>query len=151
MFSVCVRYSSDREKAKDYLQDGFVTVFSKIGSYTGDGSFEGWMRKIFVNTALMDLRRKDVLKETQDVTDLKAGTPFTDDVLEKIEGKDVIRLIAVMPPGFKAVFNLSVFDGYSHLEIAKMLGISEGASRSQLSRARVWLQKEILKLEKRKG
>lgn len=151
MLSVCLRYASDREKAKDLLQDGFVTVFSKIGSYNGDGSFEGWMRKVFVNTSLMELRKKDVLRDTQDVTELRGNAPFTDNVLEKIEGKVILNLISQMPPGFKAVFNLSVFDGYSHAEIAKMLGISEGASRSQLSRARIWLQEKILKLEKKKN
>lgn len=150
MFLVCLRYVSDREKAKDLLQDGFVTVFSKIGSYNGDGSFEGWMRKVFVNTALMELRKKDVLRDTQDVTELRTNAPFTDNVLEKIEGKEILNLISQMPSGFKTVFNLSVFDGFSHLEIAKMLGITEGASRSQLSRARVWLQEKILKMDKRK-
>jgi RNA polymerase sigma factor (sigma-70 family) len=150
MFSVCVRYVGDREKAKDILQDGFITVFSKIDSYNGDGSFEGWMRKVFVNTALMDLRKRDVLKETKDIADLKIDTPFIDNVAQGLEGKDIISLIEKMPPGFRTVFNLSVIDGYTHLEIAKHLNITEGASRSQLSRARIWLQERILKMENKR-
>lgn len=150
MYSVCVRYAGDRQKAKDYLQDGFITVFSKIGSYTGEGSFEGWMRKIFVNTALMQIRKNDVLRGTQEISEMKTNIPFEDNLMGQIGGKDIFKLIKEMPDGFRTVFNLSVVDGFSHQEIAKQLGISEGASRSQLSRARGWLQEKIIKMEKEK-
>lgn len=148
MFSVCYRYADDRDSANDLLQDGFITVFTKLRSYTGIGSFEGWMRKIFVNTALMQLRKNDVLRDTQDIEELKFNTPMVDNILDTIEGKDIMELISKMPIGFKTVFNLSVFDGYSHQEIAAQLNISEGASRSQLSRARFWLQERIVELNK---
>ena len=148
MFSVCLRYVGDREKAKDVLQDGFITVFTKIDSYNGDGSFEGWMRKVFVNTALMNLRKRDLLKDSKDILDLNKETPFIDNVERILEGKDVISLISQMPPGFRTVFNLSVIEGFTHQEIAARLNITEGASRSQLSRARIWLQERILKMEK---
>lgn len=148
MFSICLRYSKDREAAKDILQDGFITVFSKIGSYKNEGSFEGWMRRIFVNTALMSLRRHDVLKDAEDVSEPRSDLPFEDNILERMDGQKILKLISEMPVGFRTVFNLSVIDGFSHQEIAAKLGISEGASRSQLSRARLWLQERIKMLEK---
>lgn len=146
MFAICLRYAKDRELAKDFLQDGFVTVFSKISSYKNDGSFEGWMRRIFINTALMSLRKSDVLKNAEDVDTPKIDVSYSDNILEKIDGQKIFALIREMPVGFRTVFNLSVIDGFSHQEIANQLGISEGASRSQLSRARSWLQERIKKL-----
>lgn len=148
MFAICLRYARDRDTAKDILQDGFITVFSKISSYKNEGSFEGWMRKIFVNTALMSLRRNDLLKNAEDVTAPGSDIPFEANILERLDGQKIMKLISEMPMGFRTVFNLSVFDGFSHQEIAKQLGISEGASRSQLSRARVWLQERIKNMEK---
>ena len=143
MLSVCLRYAGDRERARDILHDGFITVFEKIGSYNGTGSFEGWMRKIFVNTALMSLRKGDVLKFSEEISD--AAKEFTADsgVLDGIGSKELMRLIASMPAGFRTVFNMYVLEGYSHLEISKELGISEGSSRSQLSRGRMWLQEKL--------
>ncbi len=148
MFAICLRYAKDRNAAMDLLQDGFITVFSKISSYKNEGSFEGWMRRIFVNTALMSLRRNDVLKGADDISVPQSDIPFEDNIMERLDGQKITRLISEMPAGFRTVFNLSVLDGFSHQEIAKQLGISEGASRSQLSRARVWLQERIKKMEK---
>jgi RNA polymerase sigma-70 factor (ECF subfamily) len=148
MFSVCLRYAKDRDAAMDLLQEGFITVFSKISSYKNEGSFEGWMRRIFVNTALMSLRRNDVLKGAEEISVPRSDIPFEDNIMERLDGQKIIKLISEMPAGFRAVFNLSVLDGFSHQEIAQQLGISEGASRSQLSRARVWLQERIKKMEK---
>ncbi len=143
MFSVCIRYAGQRDTAEDLLQDGFVTLFSKLDSYKGDGSFEGWARRIFINTALMFLRKKDALKMSEDI-DSAAGlkseyaTPMQD-----IGYKELMRLIMTLPPGFRTVFNMYVLDGCSHKEIADALGISETTSRTQLSRARLWLQNKI--------
>mgnify|MGYP003456241682 FL=1 len=148
MFAVCMRYAQNVEVAKDILQDGFVTLFSKIGEYKNEGSFEGWMRRIFVNTALMQLRKRDVLKGSEDVTEAKWDIPVEDNVFDKIDGQKVMKLISEMPIGFRTVFNLYVLDGFSHQEIARQLNISEGASRSQLSRGRCWLQERINKLIK---
>jgi len=149
MLALCMRYVGDRDAAQDVLQDGFVTVFGKMGSYSGEGSFEGWMRRIFVNQALMKLRKSDVLKDAMDISDMKGHEPFQDDVLDRLQGEVIYDLISSMPVGFRTVFNLSVIEGFSHQEIALKLGISEGASRSQLSRARVWLQERITKMENR--
>ena len=148
MFAICLRYAKDRDAAMDLLQDGFITVFSKITSYKNEGSFEGWMRRIFVNTALMSLRRNDILRGAEDVSAPRSDVPFEDNILERLDGKKIMKLIGEMPIGFRTVFNLSVLDGFSHQEIAQQLGISEGASRSQLSRARVWLQERIKRMEK---
>jgi RNA polymerase sigma-70 factor (ECF subfamily) len=135
---------NNREMAEDVMQDGFVTLFSKLDSYSGTGSFEGWARKIFVNTALMQLRRNDVLKESDNLDDAwDIGSPDPS-AIQEIGHKELLELIAELPPGFRTVFNMYVIEGYSHKEIADELGISENTSRSQLQRARVILQKKIL-------
>ena len=143
MFAVCLRYMGDREAAADILQDGFVTLFTKLDSYSGEGSFEGWARKIFVNTALMSLRRHDVLRQTEDVEAARylAGSEATP--IQKIGYQELNRMIAALPPGFRTVFNMYVVEGYSHKEIGEYLGISEATSRSQLQRARALLQSKI--------
>ncbi len=143
MFAVCLRYMGDRESAEDVLQDGFVTLFSKLDSFTGSGSFEGWARKIFVNTALMALRRKDVLKQSEDV-----GAAYgisSDDVsaVQKISYQELLQLVSELPAGFRTVFNMYVIEGYSHKEIAEALGVSEATSRSQLQRARTLLKNKV--------
>lgn len=149
MYALCLRYVKNRDDAEDILQDGFVTVFSKIRSYGGEGSFEGWMRKVFVNTALMKLRKKDLLNESVDVTEAR-NIALNDNVFEKMEGREIFNLISSMPTGFRTVFNMSVIEGYSHHEISEALGISEGTSRSQLNRARMWLQERIKIMEEKK-
>ena len=143
MFAVCLRYMGDRDAAEDILQDGFVTLFSKLDSYSGEGSFEGWARKIFVNTALMNLRKKDVLKNTEDVDAAWNITSDDPSAIQKIGYNDLLKMIASLPPGFRTVFNMYVIEGFSHKEIAEALGISETTSRSQLQRARVLLQSKI--------
>lgn len=143
MLAVCLRYMGDKDLAEDILQDGFVTLFSKLDSYSGAGSFEGWARRIFVTTALMSLRKKDTLKNSEDIDaawDISSDDPTA---IQKIGYADLIKMIAAMPPGFRTVFNMYVIEGYSHKEIAESLGISETTSRSQLQRARMMLQSKI--------
>jgi len=143
MFAVCRRYVKDKEQAEDVLQDGFVTLFEKISTFKGDGSFEGWARKIFVNTALMQLRRNDALKFSDSIEDSQAVQMMPSETLEQIGAEEITDLIKTMPDGFRAVFNLYVIEGYTHEEIAEMLSITEGGSRSQLSRARAWLRNKL--------
>ena len=145
MYAVCIRYMADREAAADILQDGFVTLFSKLDTFSGDGSFEGWARKIFVNTALMSLRKKDVLKQSEDVDTAWSVSSGDPSAIQQIGYNELMRMIAELPPGFRTVFNMYVVEGYSHKEIAEALGISENTSRSQLQRARVLLQSKIKK------
>ena len=131
----------------DILQDGFVTLFTQLKQYKGDGSFEGWARKIFVNTALMSLRKKDALKMSEDLDTIRGMKANTPSQSQNIGYKELMKLVMQLPAGFRTVFNLSVLEGYSHKEIGDLLGISESTSRTQLSRARTWLQNKIKELE----
>ncbi len=151
MFALCIRYMGDRDAAQDVLQDGFVTLFSKIDSYSGAGSFEGWARTVFVSTALMALRKKDLLRDSEDI-DAARGMVETDaGAIQDIGYKELLKMVAELPAGFRTVFNMYVMEGYSHKEIAEALDISEVTSRSQLQRARVLLQKKILERERTRG
>lgn len=146
MYPVCVRYLG-REDAKDVLQEGFLTVFDKIDSYKGEGSFEGWMRKIFINASLMQLRKSDVLRRTEDIAEApEAGGTVESGALEQIGTRELLDLIGSLPAGLRSVFNLFALEGYSHAEVGELLGITEQSSRSQLSRARNLLQEKIKKL-----
>lgn len=145
MFAVCLRYMGDRDSAEDILQDGFVTLFTKLGSYLGDGSFEGWARRIFVNTALMSLRKNDILRQSEDVDAAWSMSANEPTPIQKISYQDLMKFIAELPVGFRTVFNMFVVEGYTHKEIAEELGISEATSRSQLLRARAALQEKIKK------
>lgn len=146
MYPVCVRYLG-REDAKDILQEGFLTVFDKIDTYKGEGSFEGWMRKIFVNASLMHIRKADVLRRTEDIDETpETGGVLEHGVLEQISSREILDLVAGLPVGLRSVFNLFVMEGYSHAEVGALLGITEQSSRSQLSRARSLLQEKIKQL-----
>ena len=147
MFPVCIRYVGDRTVAEDILQDGFITLFTRLDSYKGDGSFEGWARKIFVTTALMELRKKDALKMSEELEAARGMKAETVSQIQSIGYKDLMRLITELPPGFRTVFNMYAIEGYSHKEISDILGISETTSRTQLSRARLWLQNKIKEIE----
>ena len=143
MMAVCYRYGHDRETAQDLLQEGFLKVFTAIGSYAGKGSFEGWIRRIFINTALEHLRHPDVLKETADIDSEESLQEPDYSTLERLSVEELLEIVAELPGGFRTVFNLFVVEGYNHKEIGEMLGITESTSRSQLARARRWLQKRI--------
>ena len=147
MFPLCIRYMGDRELAEDILQDGFITLFTRLDSYKGDGSFEGWARKIFVTTALMNLRKKDVLKMSDDLEAARGMKSEVSTQTQNIGYKELMKLVAQLPPGFRTVFNMYAVEGFSHKEIGEMLGISETTSRTQFSRARAWLQGKIKEIE----
>ncbi len=139
MYAVCLRYAGNAEEAEDILQEGFIKIFKKLNTFRSEGSFEGWIRRIFVNTAIEHFRRKRYL---QTVSEKEENTIEGNDisVLDKMAAKDIIALIKELSPGYRTVFNMYVVEGYTHKEIADMLGISEGTSKSQLSRAKVILQ-----------
>ncbi len=138
-----MRYVGDRAVAEDVLQEGFITLFTRLESYKGDGSFEGWARKIFVTTALMELRKKDALKMSEDIGTLRGMKTDIPSQGQSIGYKELMKLIMELPTGFRTVFNMYAVEGYSHKEISDILGISESTSRTQLSRARLWLQNKI--------
>ena len=147
MFPLCIRYIGDRSQAEDILQDGFVTLFTRLKDFKGEGSFEGWARRIFVTTALMSLRKKDALKMSDDLEAARGLKTEISSQTQNIGYKELMKLIMTLPPGFRTVFNMYAIEGFSHKEIGEMLGISETTSRTQLSRARIWLQNKIKEIE----
>ena len=147
MFPVCIRYVGDRTLAEDILQDGFVTLFTRLDSYKGDGSFEGWARRIFVTTALMYLRKKDALKMSDDLEAARGLKTEVTGQIANIGYKELMEMVMDLPTGFRTVFNMYAVEGYSHKEIADILGISEVTSRTQYSRARAILQSKIKERE----
>lgn len=143
MLGVCFRYVNDRETARDLMHDGFITVFTKIGDYRGEGSFEGWMRRIFVTTALGYLRRNGNLSAMRNTDDLYGLTDGDHSAIEKMSADELLKTIGELPDGYRTVLNLYAVEGYSHKEIAEMLKINEGTSRSQYARAKSLLYKKI--------
>ncbi len=143
MLGVCLRYINDRETARDILQDGFVKIFTSIDSYSGTGSFEGWMRKIFVNCALEYLRKSDVLKESVDLDNTTELSNADSSVVSEMSANELMALVQELPSGFRTVFNLFAIEGFSHKEISEMLNITESTSRSQYTRAKQLLQRKI--------
>ena len=147
MFGVCVRYVSNREVAQDILQDGFIKVFTKMDSFSGTGSLAGWIRRIFVTTALEYLRQKDALKQSIEIDELEYQIDSESvTVLDKISADDLMNCISKLSDGYRTVFNLYAIEGYSHAEIANLLNISENTSRSQFMRARNILQRMVQSL-----
>ena len=143
MLGVCLRYCSNREDAKDIMHDGFIKVFTKLDTFSGSGPLEAWMRRIFVNTALEQLRKNDVLRETMDYDGVTNNIEANVDIVSDITRDELMQIINSMPPGYRTVFNLFAIEGYSHHEIADLLHISEGTSKSQYARAKHWLQTKI--------
>lgn len=139
MYAVCLRYAGNAEEAEDILQEGFIKVFKKLDSFRSEGSFEGWVRRVFVNTAIEHFRRKRYLMPVTEKEENTIEGKYTS-VLDELGAKDIMALIQDLSPGYRTVFNMYVVEGYTHKEIADMLGISEGTSKSQLSRAKVILQ-----------
>lgn len=148
MASVCMRYCGDYEVALDLMHDGFIKIFTHIESYSGQGFFEAWMRKIFVNTSLEYLRKNDALRDSNDIDDNIQLMSKEASAIEELSANEIMALIQELPLGFRTVFNLYAIEGYSHGEIAKMLHINESSSRSQFSRARTILQAKITDLYK---
>jgi RNA polymerase sigma factor (sigma-70 family) len=149
MLGVCMRYAKDHFEAEDILQTGFVKVFQKVNEFRGDGSFEGWIRRIMVNTAIETYRKNQRMLNLVDIDEVFDAPQVTFD-MDGLEVKDLLNLIQQLSPGYKLVFNLYAIEGYAHKEIAKQLGITEGASKSQLSRARAILKDKLRTLEDRK-
>lgn len=144
MLSVCIRYVSDYELAEDMLQEGFVKIFNKVETFRGEGSFAGWIRRIFVTTCLEYLRKNNPLKfniDIEEYRDIEDGTNIS--AISKLNADDLMQCIDRLPVGYRTVFNLYAIEGYSHKEISQMLKIKENSSQSQLTRARKLLQREI--------
>lgn len=146
MYGICLRYSSDKENAQDLLQDGFIKVFQNIASFEHKGSFEGWLKRIFVNLALENIRKDKTKKiQNEDIENISDMDIIddTDKNIEKISEDDLLKMVQELPTGYRTVFNMYAIEDYSHKEISEMLGIAEGTSRSQYIRARVLLQDKV--------
>jgi RNA polymerase sigma-70 factor (ECF subfamily) len=144
MMSLCLRYANDQQEAQDILQMGFLKIFEYIHQYKGEGSFEGWMRKVFASIAIRQLSKKkmDFTSVDKISTEVVAEDPS---VISKISEDEIHQLIRTLPPGYRTVFNLNVIEGYSHEEIAELLNIKPATSRTQLLKARKMLQTLIYK------
>ncbi|MBX2828328.1 MAG: sigma-70 family RNA polymerase sigma factor [Flavobacteriaceae bacterium] len=140
LFGICLKYSPNRAEAEDSLQDAFITIFNRVEQYQGKGSFEGWMKRITVNTVLQKYRKKKVfdISNEEQLQDAEVEVETTQVPLDFL-----LKIVQELPDRYRLVFNLYVLDGYSHKEIAKMLGISDGTSKSNLARARMILKKKV--------
>ncbi|MCZ2222810.1 MAG: sigma-70 family RNA polymerase sigma factor [Chitinophagales bacterium] len=144
MFVVCLRYTKNQADAEDVLQDGFVKLFKNLDKYRGEGSFEGWVRRIFVNTAIEHIRKaKNNINDISEGIENSVKDNYTN-ALDNLYEKDIHHIANNLSDGFKTVFNLYAVEGYSHKEIANFLGITESTSKSQFSRAKAILRKLIL-------
>ncbi len=146
MFSICLRYGKGYHAAEDILQEGFIKIYKNIHKFRGDGSFEGWMKRIFVNTAIEHYRKSVPLYPILEVDNSKFDM-IIDDTIDRISAQELMLLVNDLADGYRTIFNLYVIEGYPHKEIAKRLGISEGTSKSQLARARYMLQKMIANIK----
>lgn len=143
MFAVCLYYAGNKTEAEDFLHNGFIKVFENIKQYQKKGAFEGWMRKIFMHTALEKYRQKRHLRFSDQVEENQFPESNQEDALSKISTDDLMLIIQQLSPAYRMVFNLFAIEGYSHKEISALLDISEGTSKSNLSRARMQLQKQV--------
>ncbi len=147
MMGVCLRYTKNHAQAEDVLQDGFVKVFTKLDKYSGDGSLEGWVRRIMVNTALDHLRKTNKFNANISMDDVGYKVESDTDALSSLMEEDLLKLIREMPDGYRTVFNLFAIEGYTHKEIGEQLGVSENTSKSQYSRAKAYLRIKIEELQ----
>ncbi len=143
MYAVCLRYANNADDAQDLLQEGFIKVYRNLHRFRAEGSFEGWIRRVFINSSIEHFRKKSL--QLTKVSEREEKTIGDTDIsaLDSLAEKDIINLIQELSPGYRTVFNLYVIEGFSHREIAEQLGISEGTSKSQLARARAILQKKV--------
>ena len=145
-FALCLRYMRSTDDAEDVLQEGMVKIFTKLPEYKGKGSFEGWMRRIIVNTCLDQIRKNQKLKLDVSIEKEEYKLSMNANILENMSANELIEEIKKMPPGYRVVFNMFAIEGYSHQEIAEKLGVKESTSKSQYLRARAYLKERIEKI-----
>lgn len=142
MYALCLRYSKNPDDAQDLLQDGFMKIFKNLPKFRGEGSLEGWMRRIFVNTSIEYFRKVVRVQEMSEVQEYGIEDKEWN-VLDNLAEKDIIGMLQELSPGYRQVFNMYVIEGYSHKEIGVIMGISEGTSKSQLARAKITMKKLV--------
>ena len=143
LYVVCLRYLKDQMRAQDVLQDTFVKIFANISNYKSEGAFEGWLKKIAVNTCLDQLRKDKKLLTDVSIDDVSHKLSSESFSAEKLMADDLLKLVQALPDGYRTVFNLFAIEGYSHQEIAAQLGVSESTSKTQYLRARAYLKDRI--------
>jgi len=148
LFTVCLRYSRDRSEAEDILQEGFIKIFKDLNQYAGKGAIGAWMRKVMVNTALQYLRKWKKDWKHEDSEEYQDAVQSSATVFQQLGLEELTKLIQQLPQGYKIVFNLYVIEGYSHKEIAEILGIKENTSKTQLFKAKGALRKALETLNK---
>ena len=144
MFAICLRYSKNQMDAEDILQDGFVKLFNNLHRFRGEGSFDGWVRRIFVNTAIEHIRRKNLNTTVGEGLENSVADKHTN-ALDNLYEKDIIKSSNTLSDGYRTVFNLYAVEGYTHKEIGELLGISENTSKSQYSRAKASMREVMTK------
>ncbi len=149
MYGVCLRFAKDVDDANDMMQEGFIRIFNHISDFRGEGSLEGWVRRTIINTAINFYKRKMRKSNTVSIDVVAERVDKSVHIIEKMSVDELMVLIQELPTGYRTVFNLNVIEGYTHREIGEMLNISENTSKSQLSRARVALQKKLEKIKKK--
>jgi len=152
MLGICYRYTKSRADAEDVLQEGFVKVFRYLQQFEGRGELGAWIRRIMVTTAINYLKRNSPYQTDLSYNDMALHPVSTDNPEVMLDAKDLAELIRQLPPGYQTIFNLHAIEGYTHVDIGKMLGINEGTSRSQYARARAllisWLDKQSVNQKK---
>ncbi len=146
LWGVCLRYAKNSMSAEDILQEGFIRIFTYLDRFENKGSFEGWMRRTMVNTAINYYKKNLSSAREAEYNEYVSGKSNDEDALSSLSHKELLKLIQNMPQGYRTIFNLYIIEGYSHKDIAESLNISENTSKSQLSRARSHLQERIRKI-----
>lgn len=143
LFGICLRYGRDRSEAEDIMQEGFINIFKDLHQYTSKGNLEGWMKRVMVNTALRYLRKWKKDWQHEDSQDYQDAFQSDEVIFNRLGMEELTRMIQRLPDGYKVVFNLYVIEGYSHKEIANLLGVSENTSKTQLFKAKAALRKQL--------
>ncbi|MEM9023176.1 MAG: sigma-70 family RNA polymerase sigma factor, partial [Bacteroidota bacterium] len=136
LMSIAMRYATGLEEAEDILQEGFIKIYKSIGRYKPEGSFEGWLKRIVVNTAINQFHRSHRIREQQSLDNATIFHAEDADALHRLSAEELLNVVRCLPEGYRMVFNLYVIEGYDHGEIGKKLNISESTSRSQLAKAK---------------
>ena len=147
---MCMRYAKDKQEAEDILQDGFLKIFGRISQFSGIGSFEGWMKRIIINTAITNYRQNLKHYYKQSIDDVNETDFETTNVEQEYSLEELLKVVQDLPPGYRMVFNMFAIEGFQHKEIAQMMGIDVTTSKSQYSRARKLLRTKLAELKKEK-
>ncbi len=146
MFGICLRYAKDRAEAEDMMQEGFIKVYSDLYQYRPIGPLGGWIRRVVINSCLRFIRKRKKLVFNEYSDEMSSRLATNENVIDDLQAADLVKYIQRLPEGYRLVFNLYVVEGFSHKEIAEQLGVSVNTSKSQLSRAKAYLRKELGKI-----